>query len=134
MGDDQMPHAFLSDDWYDAFDSIRGQAPAPATSMADVTINVVVTGGPDGERELHMAGGQFERGLAEGAPTKLTVPYDVARSLFIKGDSQAAMQAFMSGQIKVEGDMSRLMAMQGGNMAPSPEQTAFQQKLHEITT
>ena len=79
-----------------------------------------------------MAGGNFERGLAEGAPTKLTVPYAVAKSMFIDGNQQAGMQAFMSGQIKVEGDMSKLMAMQGGG-GPSPEQEAFTQKIKELT-
>jgi putative sterol carrier protein len=79
-----------------------------------------------------MAGGQFERGLADGAATKLTVPYDTAKGMFIDGNQQAAMQAFMSGQIKVEGDMSKLMAMQSAG-GPSPEQTAFQEKLKAIT-
>lgn len=128
-----MPYSFLSDDWHDAFDLIRDQAPPAPAGMADLTINVIVTGGPDGDRQLHMASGQFERGLSDGAPTKLTVPYEVAHSLFIKGDSQVAMQAFMSGQIKVEGDMSRLMAMQAGGTASTAEQAAFQKKLQEIT-
>ena len=71
-------------------------------------------------------------GLADAAPMKLTVPYDTAKGMFIDGNQQAAMQAFMSGQIKVEGDMSKLMAMQGAG-GPSPEQQAFQEKLKAIT-
>ncbi len=98
-----MPHAFLSDDWFTEVDRLRAEA-----------------------------AGQFERGLADGAPTTLKVPFDVAKAMFIDGNQQAAMQAFMSGQVKVEGDMSKLMAMQGAG-GPSPEQTAFQQKLKEIT-
>jgi putative sterol carrier protein len=43
------------------------------------------------------------------------------------------MQAFMSGQIKVEGDMTKLMAMQSAG-GPSAEQTAFQEKLKAITS
>ena len=34
--------------------------------------------------------------------------------MFVKGDQSAAMQAFMGGKIKVEGDMTKLMAMQSG--------------------
>ena len=79
-----------------------------------------------------MAGGQFERGLHDEAPTKLTVPYEVAKKVFISGDQQAAMQAFMSGQIKVEGDMTKIMAMQAAG-APSPEQAAFQEKIKGLT-
>ena len=126
-----MPNPFLSDDWFAEVETLRDEQPAPAANVADLKLNIVVTGGPDGDREISMNGGQFEQGLQEGAPTKLTVPYDVAKAIFIEGNQQAGMQAFMSGQIKVEGDMSKLMAMQGG--APSPEQTAFQQKLRDIT-
>jgi putative sterol carrier protein len=127
-----MSHVFLSDDWFDAVEGLRDEAPEPAAAMKQLTLNIVVAGGPDGDREVHMAGGQFERGLADGAPTKLTVPYDVAKSMFIDGNQQAAMQAFMSGQIKVEGDMTKLMAMQAGG-APTAEQVAFQEKLKGLT-
>ncbi len=127
-----MPHVFLSDDWFDAVEGLRDEMPEPPAAMKDLVINIVVAGGPDGDREIHMAGGQFERGLAEGAPTKLTVPFDVAKSMFIDGNQQAGMQAFMSGQIKVEGDMSRLMAMQAAG-GPTPEQIALQEKLKALT-
>ncbi len=126
-----MPETFLSAAWFDEVEKLRDEAPTPSGAAADLVLNITVTGGPDGDVDVHMNKGQFERGLAEGAPTKLTVPYEVAKSIFIEGNQQAGMQAFMSGQIKVEGDMSKLMAMQGG--APSPEQTAFQQKLRDLT-
>ncbi|HKE72044.1 MAG TPA: SCP2 sterol-binding domain-containing protein [Acidimicrobiales bacterium] len=127
-----MPHVFLSDDWFDAVEELRDEMPEPPAAVKDLKINIVVAGGPDGDREIHMAGGAFERGLADDAPTKLTVPFDVARSMFIDGNQQAGMQAFMSGQIKVEGDMSKLMAMQAGG-GPTPEQQALQEKLKALT-
>lgn len=127
-----MSHAFLSDDWFDAVEGLRDEAPEPPAAMKDMKLNIVVAGGPDGDREIHMAAGQFERGLVEDAPTKLTVPYEVAKSMFIDGNQQAGMQAFMSGQIKVEGDMTKLMAMQSGG-APTAEQQAFQTKIKDLT-
>ena len=127
-----MPYPFLSDQWFDAVEGLREEAPEPPAAMKDLTINIVVAGGPDGEKEVHMAAGQFERGLVDNAPTKLTVPYDVAKSIFIEGNQQAGMQAFMSGQIKVEGDMTKLMAMQSAG-GPSPEQVAFQEKIQALT-
>jgi hypothetical protein len=127
-----MSHVFLSDDWFDAVEGLRDEMPEPPAALKDLVINIVVAGGPDGDREIHMTGGQFERGLAEGAPTKLTVPFDVAKAMFIDGNQQAGMQAFMSGQIKVEGDMSRLMAMQAAG-GPTPEQVAFQEKIKALT-
>lgn len=128
-----MPHQFLSDPWLEEVHKLAadaGQGMMPDT----VQINMVVTGGPDGDRELHVANGSFAVGLLDGCPTKLTIPYRVARDMFVKGDQAAAMQAFMSGQIKVEGDMTRLMAMQG-QMQPAggPSQADIQAKLREIT-
>jgi hypothetical protein len=128
-----VPYPFLSDPWFEAVEALRDEAPEPPAAMKDLTLNIVVAGGPDGDKEVHMAAGQFERGLVDGAPTKLTVPFDVAKSIFIEGNQQAGMQAFMSGQIKVEGDMTKLMTMQAGAGAASPEQTAFQEKIRGLT-
>jgi hypothetical protein len=129
-----MPHTFLSDGWLEEVSKLAAEHAASAPPDANaITLNLVVTGGPEGDRELHVAGGTFGAGLQDGAPTKLTVPYPVARAMFIDGDQSAAMQAFMSGQIKVEGDMSKLMAMQGGGGPGGPDAAALQQKLREIT-
>ena len=126
-----MPQ-FLSDAWFDEVEKLRSEAPEPPAGLADLMLNIVITGGPEGDKEVHTKAGQFERGLVDGAPTKLTVPYDVAKAIFIEGNQQAGMQAFMSGQIKVEGDMSKLMAMQAQG-GPSADQQAFQQKIKDLT-
>ncbi len=128
-----MPHDFLSDDWFAAVDEIRAEIGEPEISpaMQDVQLNILVTGGPDGDREVSLAGGQFQQGSIDGAPTKLIVPFEVARSIFIDGNQQAAMQAFMGGKVRVEGDISKVMAMQSA--APSESQQAFQERLKGIT-
>ena len=51
--------------------------------------------------------------------------------LFIDNDQSAGMQGFMSGQIKIEGDMSKLMAMQ--TVQPSADQKKLQEQILEIT-
>jgi len=127
-----VAETFLSDAWFAEVEKLRAEAPEPPAALKDLLLNIVVQGGPDGDREVHIAAGNFEQGLADGAATKLSVPYDIAKSMFIDGNQQAAMQAFMSGQIKVEGDMSKLMAMQSAG-APSPEQAAFQEKIKALT-
>ena len=127
-----MPHQFLSDDWLTEVKKIGDEFRDESTPGADITVNVTVTDTPEGDRELHLNAGTFGPGHIEGAPTKLTLPYEVAKDMFVNGNQQAAMQAFMSGQIKVEGDMSKLMAMQGG-AAPGPEQQAFQERMKAIT-
>jgi hypothetical protein len=127
-----MPNPFLSDAWLDEAQKLGAEAPAPTGPAADLVLNLVVPDTPDGERQLNMKGGKFEKGLVDEAPTKVTIPFDVAKAMFIDGNPQAAMQAFMAGQIKVEGDMTKLMAMQSAG-GPTPEQAAFQQKLKDIT-
>lgn len=131
-----MPYPFLSDQWLEEVQKLA--ADAGQGMMPDaVQINMVVTGGPEGDKSLHVANGAFATGLLDDCPTKLTVPYSVAKSMFIKGDQAAAMQAFMSGQIKVEGDMTKLMAMGGGmspGAAPTADQLALQTKLRELTS
>jgi SCP-2 sterol transfer family protein len=126
-----MAHPFLSDDWFAAVEALRAQAPEPPAPLAGLTLNIVVSGAPAGDCEVHINQGQFERGLFDGAPTTVNVPFDVAKAIFVNGDAQAGMQAFMAGQIKVQGDMSKIMALQSAGS--SAEQQAFQQKLREIT-
>jgi hypothetical protein len=125
-----MAHEFLSDEWFAAVRELTAGQEAPA-GASDLVINIVVTGGPSGDKEVHLSGGEFGEGLKDGAPTKLTVPYDVAKKTFIDQDQQAAMQAFMQGQVKVEGDMSKLMAMQ--TQQPSGDQAEVMKKIAEIT-
>jgi len=129
-----MPNPFLSDAWLDEVQTLAAEAGKGFMPSA-MELNLVVTGTPEGDKELHVADGAFAKGLAAECPTKLTMPYDTARNMFIKGDQSAAMQAFMSGQIKIEGDMSKLMAMQ--SQAPSMAGGAadkVQAKLREITS
>ena len=124
-----MAHEFLSEDWFTAVEAL---GPPPAATGPDPgPINLVVTRAEGDDVELHIAGGAMARGLSEGAATTLTTPYDIAKALFVQRDQQAAMQAFMSGQIKVQGDMSKLMSM--GNAQPSAEQEAFSQKVLDLT-
>ena len=131
-----MAHPFLSDAWFDAVEALRDKAPAAPDEVADIAVNMVVTGGPDGERALHFAGGRFDRGLVEGAPTTVTVPHRVARSLLVDLDPEVAMTAFLTGEIRVEGDISRLMELQqsaGAMLVPTPEHLAFIGELRELT-
>lgn len=127
-----MSVEFLSDEWFAKVEELRAEAgdlDVPA-QLADLQLNLTVT---DGSDEINMAlnGGNLERGSIEGAATTLIVPKDLAYKLFIEQDQSAAMQGFMSGQIKVEGDMSKMMAMQ--SVQPSAKQNELTAKIAEIT-
>ena len=110
-----MGHVFLTDGWFDETEKIRAEINPPVPDAAkDLVINLVVKDGPDGDIEAKLEAGRFVKGQAADAPTKLTLQYDLARKMFIDQDQNASMQAFMSGQIQVEGDMAKLMSMSAG--------------------
>lgn len=128
-----MGFQFLSDGWFEEAERIRAEINPPVPdAIKDLVINLVVTAGPDGDVEAKMAAGRFEKGLADDAPTKLTVPFDVAKKMFIEGDQNASMQAFMSGQIQVEGDMAKLMSMQTAG-PPSAEAEKVRELVKAMT-
>jgi hypothetical protein len=114
-----MTHEFLSDDWMNAARAIRakyeGQTPKIAAS---IRINQVITEVPFGSGEvksfIDTSSGdmQMDLGELENPDAVVTTDWATARAMFALGDQAAAMQAFMSGKIKVTGDMMKLMSMQ----------------------
>jgi hypothetical protein len=131
-----MSYPFLSDAWFDAVETLRDKAPTAPEEVADVAVNMVVTGGPDGDRALHFAEGRFDRGLVDGAPTTVTMPHRVARSMLVDLDPEVAITAFITGEIQVVGDLTRLMELQqsaGAMLTPTVEQLAFIGQLRELT-
>ena len=128
-----MSLSFLSDEWFAKVDELKqaaGDIEVPA-AMDGLIINITVTGAESGDVDMALNAGMFEKGHNDAAPTKMILPVDLARRLFIDNDQAAGMQGFMSGQIKIEGDMSKLMAMQ--TVQPSADQKALQKQILEIT-
>jgi hypothetical protein len=120
-----VPHQFLSDAWFDAVGEIRAKYEGQAPPMpAKVKMNQVVTDVPfgDGTVKIYIdtTSGEMEleRGELEGADVTMTVDYLTAKALLVDQDQAVAMQAFMTGKIKVVGDITKLMAM---NAAPPTE-------------
>jgi hypothetical protein len=126
-----VAYEFLSDDWFVAVDALREESEPPSGALADLVVNLRVTGAPAGDIESTLSGGLFTKGATQGAPTTVTVPYDVAKSMFVEGNPQVAMQAFMAGKIKVDGDMTKLMSLQTAGM--DPRQQEIQKRLAALT-
>ncbi|MDZ7675150.1 MAG: SCP2 sterol-binding domain-containing protein [Acidimicrobiales bacterium] len=131
-------YPFLSDEWIDAATAIReeyqgksDQTPPP------MKMNLVITEVPfgDGDRNAHIdtTNGEMEMELGhlDGEDLTVTVDYETAKAIFVEGDPQAGMQAFMSGKIKVVGDMTKMMAMQ--SQPPDPVAVEAAAKISEIT-
>jgi hypothetical protein len=112
-------HPFLSDEWFAAVEQLVDEHGADAPAGHPVVVNVVVTDTPFGdERHMHMGAkdgkGEMGIGLTDDADVTLTTDYGTAKDVFVSGNPQAGMQAFMAGKVKVQGDMTKLMMSQGG--------------------
>ncbi|MGZ6979573.1 MAG: SCP2 sterol-binding domain-containing protein [Acidimicrobiia bacterium] len=117
-------HPFLSDEWFAVVEKLVEEHGADAPAGHAVLVNLVVTDTPFGdERHMHMGTedgkGHWGIGLKDGADVTLTTDYGTAKEVFVSGNQQAGMQAFMAGKVKVQGDMTTLMMGQqgGGNQA-----------------
>lgn len=130
--------AFLSDEWLDEAKKIREEyAGTSAPPAHAVRMNQIITEVPFGEGtiEAHIdtSGGevQMEMGHLENPDLTVTLDYLTAKAILVDGNPQAGMQAFMAGKIKVQGDMTKMMAMQSGT--PDPTQAEIAAKIQAIT-
>ena len=129
-----MSYQFLSDEWVDAARKIREEADGAAPTGAPVKMNLVITEVPFGEGSvdayMDTTSGELDLdfGHLEGPDVTVTLDYGTARSIMVDGDPQAAMQAFMAGKIKLQGDMTKAMALQQG-----PADPELAKKIKEIT-
>jgi putative sterol carrier protein len=131
-------YAFLSEEWMEAAKAIRDeykdQVKPPAHS---IRMNQVVTDVPFGEGTvntfLDTSGGEavMELGELDSPDLTVTTDYATAKAITVDGDAQQAMQAFMQGKVKVQGDMSKLMLLQ--QQPADPAQDEIQAKVKEIT-
>ncbi len=120
-------YPFLSDEWFTAVEVLIQEHGDEAPAHANMVMNLTVTDTPFGaERQLHMGAsdgkGRVGIGHDDAGEITITTDYDTAKQIFISGDPQAGMQAMMSGKLKIQGDMSKLMSMaqQGGAPAGGP--------------
>ena len=114
-----MTHPFLSQEWMDAVKDIRTKyADRAAKITQSIKINQIVTDVPfgDGTVKTYMdtSSGDLvmDLGELEGADCTVTTDYATAKAISVDQDQAAGMQAFMSGKIKVQGDMMKMMALQ----------------------
>lgn len=114
-----MVHPFLSEEWMAAARAIRvkyrGKSPRITQS---IKMNQVITTVPFGDGTVHSyldtTSGEvvMDLGSLPDADVTITTDYQTARKIFLEQDPMAAMVAFMSGLIKVDGDIVKMMAMQ----------------------
>jgi putative sterol carrier protein len=132
-----VPYKFLTEEWLEAAKKIREEAGSGEPIPHKVRMNQIITDVPfgDGTVDAHMdtSSGELDMDLGhiENPDLTVTIDYDTAKAIFVEGNPQAGMQAFMAGKIKVQGDMTKLMAMQSGT--PDPKALEVAAKIKEIT-
>jgi putative sterol carrier protein len=131
-------HPFLSEEWMTEAKNIREEFRGKGQPAAhSVKMNQIITDVPFGEgtMEAHMdtTSGELEMdtGHIENPDVTVTLDYATAKAIFVEGNPQAGMQAFMAGKIKVQGDMTKLMAMQSGT--PDPTAAEVSKRIADIT-
>lgn len=133
-----MPDAypFLSPDWLAAIVAIRQEYHDKVEVGEQVVrMNQVITDVPFGDPVMnaHIDTSTGEVDMAPGhvdAPdVTVTVDYQTARAIFV--DPTSAMAHFLGGRIKVQGDMTRLVALIQAN--PDPTAAEVQRRMAEVT-
>ena len=107
---------FLSDEYMTTATAALADDASFSAAIANVALGLqfVVTGGPDGDVSYHLDVADGTGKLATGTLDEphVTVTNDYETSVGIsKGDLNTQM-AFMTGKLKVEGDMAKLMMHQ----------------------
>jgi putative sterol carrier protein len=135
-------YQFLSDEWLDQTRKLReeyqDQVPqVPVIVRMNQVINEVPFG--DGVIQAHVdtSSGhlEMETGHLESPDLTITLSYATAKAILVDGDAQAAMNAFLSGRIKVDGDITKMIALQtaGAGAAANPAAGELVRRIQEMT-
>lgn len=124
---------FLTDEWFEQVEKMGSEAGElnlpPA--LANMIVNLKVSD-TDKDIEANFADGLLHRGLNSNGTTTLLLDRSILQSIITDFDTNQIMCAFMSGKIRVEGDMSQLMAVQTAR--PSAEQKELYKRIKSMTT
>jgi hypothetical protein len=134
---------FLSDEWVTEARRLRAeyQGQVPAATVV-VRMNHVITDVPFGGgrvlSHLDTSSGEpeIDLGHLDSPDLTVTTDYQTARAIFVDANPQAAMNAFMSGRIKVDGDITKLlMTVQssGAMGVEDPKAVELVRRLHDMT-
>lgn len=122
---------FLSQSWFDIVNTLNEQASTlnlpPA--LANLVMNATVE--QDKPVLLHLKDGKIHQGHVKGATTSVIIDNNTLSDILTTGDINIAIEAFMMGKIRIDGDMSAVMSLQ--STKPSPEQKTLFKEILKIT-
>jgi hypothetical protein len=131
-------HDFLSPEWVEAARTIYARHQSSAEpSLVALKMNLIVENVPFAaahfQAHLDTSAGVAEVEVGHVADPDLTVtlPYDLAKAVFIEGNAQAGAEGFMTGIVRVDGDVTKLLAFQ--QQPPSHAQAEIANEIRAIT-
>lgn len=107
---------FLSQEWADALQAACNADPAFRTAAAGHTVTIQqVIAGAEGDTHYwtRLAGGAIELGLGDAEAPEATVRQSYETAAGLARREVNAVTAYMLGQIKIEGNLGQLLALQG---------------------
>ena len=127
---DMPKYPFLSDEWVTEAHRIYAEVEAggemAGPMFAPVRLNLIITDAPFSDRPIdaHVDTSSGRVSISTGHVPKpdvtVSMGYGTARSLFVAGDVQAVMQAFLGGRVRVDGDLSKLLDPRSGIWPSAP--------------
>ena len=135
-------YQFLTDEWLEQTRRIREEYKDQVPEVqVSVRMNQVINEVPFGDGTVHVhvdtSSGRLDidTGHLESPDLTVTLSYATAKAILVDADAAAAMNAFMSGRIKVDGDITKLLALQtvGVGAAGSPAAAQLVKRIHDIT-
>jgi putative sterol carrier protein len=136
-----VTHPFLSDQWFEAVAEIRDRHAGVAPPVPhQVRMNLVISEVPFGSGServyLDTSGGTLvlARGELDSPDVTVTTDHATAKAIIVDQDPSAAMAAFMSGKVKIQGDMTKLMAMQGAAASAEPQAREVAAEIKAVTS
>ena len=136
-------YQFLSDEWLEQTRLIREEYRDRAPEVAvSIRMNQVISDVPFGDGVIRAyvdtSGGMLdiEVGQLDSPDLTVTLAYDTAKAILIDADATAAMNAFLSGRIRVDGDITKLLALQtaGAGAAADPVAAEVVRRIQAITS
>lgn len=126
-----MTYSFLSNEWFTFVHELNaetGDLPLPPT-LQTLIINFRLQ--DENECNLHLKSGKLWQNNHEHAAATLILDCPTLQALIFERRTDAIIDAFMTGKIRVEGDMSTLLSLQSAK--PSQEQKALYKEILAMT-
>ncbi|MDO4895763.1 MAG: SCP2 sterol-binding domain-containing protein [Moraxella sp.] len=124
---------FLTQAWFDEVARLNeeaGDLNLPP-NLANLIININITG--DNPTQFHLSSGKLKQHHNDDATSTINIDNDTLSAIIKSGAnaSETALEAFMTGKIRIDGDMSQVLALQTAK--PSPEQKQLYKTMKGMT-